>query len=302
MKLTWSLVALTAAVLLLVAACASSPAQLTTITDDLGRQVAIRGIPEKIISLAPSNTEMVYALGLQDRLIGVTTYCNYPPEVKDKPKVADFSKVDVEKIVSLQPDLVLAGNIHKDDTIPALEKLNITVVGIDPGSLDKIFADLKLVGSLTGRTQQASDLVAGLTRRIKTVTDKTAGLKDADRLRVFFLTWHDPLWTEGKDTLASDLIAKAGGQNIAYDLSGHAQINLETVIDRNPQVILVLGTMGQQNTSFDFIKAEPRFRSTDALKNNRVYQVDSDIFARTTPRSVEGLETLAKLLHPEIFK
>jgi iron complex transport system substrate-binding protein len=288
--------------LLLVTACQQGGAQTSTITDDLGRQVAIKGVPHRIISLAPSNTEMVYALGLQDNLIGVTTYCDYPPEVKDKPRVADFSKVDIEKIVSLQPDLVLAGNIHKDDTIPALEKLSVPVLGINPETLDQIFADLKLMGKFTGKEQQAGDLVAALDKRIKAVSAQTAALPPSSRPRVFFVTWHDPLWTTGKNTLVSDLITAAGGDNVAADISGHGQIDLETVIQRNPQIILVMSSMGVQNTSYEFIKSEARFQSTDALKNSRVYEVDADIFGRTTPRAVDGLETLAKLIHPEIFK
>jgi iron complex transport system substrate-binding protein len=288
--------------LLLVSACQSGSGPTSAFTDDLGRQVAIKGVPQRIISLAPSNTEMVYALGLQDKLIGVTTFCDYPPEVKGKPRVADFSKVDIEKIVSLQPDLILAGNIHKDDTIPALEKLNMAVLGIDPENLEAIFADLKLVGQFTDRTKAADDLVAALNKRVMAITGQTSSLSPADKPRVLFVDWHDPLWTAGKDTLVSDLITKAGGDNIAFDISGHNQIDLESVIQRNPQIILVLSSMGNQDTSFQFIKSEARFQSTDALKNNLVYKVDTNIFGRSTPRAVDGLEQMARLIHPEIFK
>ena len=120
--------------------------------------------------------------------------------------------------------------------------------------------------------------------------------------RVFFLTWHDPLWTAGSATVIDELMTKAGGVNIAADLNGHSQIDLETVIERNPQIIFVMSSMGDQNTSYNYIKREPRFQATDALKNNQVYKVDSDIFGRTTPRLVDGLETMAKLIHPEMFK
>jgi iron complex transport system substrate-binding protein len=302
MKLVRVFAALAVLSLLLVSACQSGPTPGTSFTDDFGRNVEIKAVPERIISLAPSNTELVYALGLEDKLIGVTTYCNFPPAVKNKPKVADFSKVDIEKIVSLQPDLVLAGNIHKDETIPALEKLNITVLGIDPESLDKIFADINLVGLMADRSREAANLIAALNKRAGEVTAKTEKLSATEKPRVFFLTWHDPLWTAGKDTLASDLINRAGGVNIAADLSDHSQIDLETVIQRNPQIILVLSSMGAQSTSFEFIKTEPRFQATDALKNKRIFQVDTDIFGRTTPRAVDGLEQLARLIHPELFK
>ncbi len=288
--------------LLLISACQAASTEGGSFTDDMGRPVTISQVPQSIISLAPSNTELVYALGLEDKLIGVTTYCNYPPQVKDKPKVADFSRVDIEKIVSLQPDLVLAGNIHKEEIIPALEKVNITVLGLDPESLDKILADLEMIGSVTGRSEAAKELVASMETRIRAVTEKTEGMPPAEKPRVFFLSWHDPLWTAGKDTLVFDLIEKSGGENISADLSGHAQIDLESVIQRDPQIILVLTSMGSQNTSFEFIKSEPRFQATQALKNGRIYQLDTDIFGRTTPRAVDGLEQMAKIIHPELFK
>jgi iron complex transport system substrate-binding protein len=271
-------------------------------TDDLGRTVQIKGAPQRIISLAPSNTEMVYALGLEDRLIGVTTYCNYPEAVKDKPKVSEYSNVDIEKIVSLQPDLVLADSIHKATVIPALEKLNIPVLAVIPENLEKILSDLELIGKATGESKAADKLVASLQTRIDLVKGKIENLKPEDNPRVFFLTWHDPLWTAGSGTLINDLMTRAGGINIAFDLNGHSQIDLETVIQRNPQIIFVMTSMGDQSTSLDFIKSEPRFQATDALKNNQVYSIDTDIFGRTTPRAVDGLEQMAGLIHPELFK
>ena len=272
-------------------------------TDDLGRTVQIKDIPMRIISLCPSNTEMVYALGLEDRLIGVTTYCNYPEAVKDKPKVSEYSNVDIEKIVSMQPDLILADGVqHKSQVIPAIEKLNIAVLGIAAESLDKILSDITLLGKVSGESKAAEKLVSSLQTRIQSINEKIQKANISDKPRVFFLTWHDPLWTTGSGTLIHDLMTSAGGVNIASDLNGHSQIDLETVIQRNPQIIFVMTSMGDQNTSLNYIKSEPRFQVTDALKNNRVYSLDSDIFARTTPRTVDGLEQMANLTHPELFK
>jgi iron complex transport system substrate-binding protein len=281
---------------------ANQAGQTATFTDDLGRSVTIKGIPQRIISLSPSNTEMVYALGLQEKLVGVTTYCNFPPEVKDKPKVSEYSKVDMEKVISVHPELILADSIHKAEVIPALEKLGIAVLTIDPPSLDKILQDIDLIGQATGKNTQAASLVSNLQNRIQVIMAKTSGLKTPEKPRIFFLTWHDPLWTAGSGTLINDLITRAGGNNIATDLDGHKQIDLETVIQRNPQIILVLGSMGVQNSSLNYIKTEYRFQATDALKHTQVFAIDSDIFARNTPRSVDGLEQLARLMHPELFK
>jgi iron complex transport system substrate-binding protein len=272
------------------------------ITDDLGRTVQIDTVPHRIISLAPSNTEILYALGLDDKIVGVTTYCNYPEAAKSKPQVSGFSQVDVEKIVAQQPDLVLASDIHKSDVIPALEKLGIKVLAIKPATLEAVLKDIELAGKITGAGPIAGSLVSSLQKRIQAISDKTINLPAAARPRVFYVTWHDPIYTAGSKTMINDLIEKSGGVNIAADLSGYATISLESVVQRNPQVIVVMSSMGDKNTSFNYIKNEPRLQATDALKSNRIYVINSDIFGRSTPRIVDGLEELAKLTHPELFK
>ena len=286
----------------LTACTQTSTLSSVTYVDDIGRTVQINGIPQRIISLSPSNTEMVYALGLQDKLVGVTSYDNYPPDAKDKPVVSDYSTVDLEKIVNAKPDLVLADSIHKNDTIPALEKLGITVYAMTPNNIDGIFNEIKALGQITGKTQAADILVSSLKTRIQAVADKTVKLTDFEKPRVLFITWYDPIWTAGSDTMIQYLINEAGGANIASDLNGYATITLESVIQRNPQVIIVMSGTGTQNESLDYIMSNEQFKSTDAVKNGRVYEIDADIFGRTTPRIVDGLETLAKLIHLELFK
>ncbi len=271
-----------------------------TITDDIGRMVKFTSSPQRIISLSPSNTEVVYALGLQDRLIGVTTYDNYPPEAKDKPQVSGYSEVDVEKIVALQPDLILADDIHKAEVVPALEKLGMKVVVLRPGTIQQVFDNLNLLGKITGTGDKAASLVATLQQRVKAVTDKIAA--GTTKPRVLYVTWYDPIWTAGDDTMIGDLLAKAGATNIASDVSGYATITLEEAIQRNPQIIIVMSSMGVDNESLKYVNSEPRFAATDAVKNKQTFEIDADIFGRTTPRIVDGLETLAKLIHPELFK
>jgi iron complex transport system substrate-binding protein len=272
-----------------------------TITDDAGRTIHFSTPPQRIISLAPSNTEMVYALGLQDRLIGVTTYDNYPPEVKEKPQVSEYSQVDVEKIVSLQPDLVLADSIHKAEVIPALEKLGINTVMITPGTIAQVLNELTLLGEISGQSERTAALVDSLRQRVNAVVNKV-DQSGPDRPRVLFVTWYDPIWTAGNNTMIGDLFAKAGAINIAGDLDGYATITLEEAIQRNPQIIVVTSSMGDQNESLNYIKSESRFQAVDAVKNGQVFEIDTDIFGRTTPRIVDGLEQLAKIVHPELFK
>jgi iron complex transport system substrate-binding protein len=302
---------------LLASACASKVPQTTTTpptysgtpgpvtgnyTDDLNRNVTITGVPQRLVSLSPSNTEMVYALGLQDRLVGVTSYDNYPPEAASKTVVSDYSTVDMEKIVAARPDLVLADSIQKTTAIPALEKLGIPVYAMSPDSMDGIFKDLLTLGQISGKRAEASALVSSLQTRVKAITDETANLTAAQKPRVLYITWHDPIWTAGSQTMIEELITLGGATNIASDLQGYVTISLEAAVQRNPQVILVMSSMGTNNESLDFVKSNAQFQATDALKNNQVFEVDADIFGRTTPRIVDGLETLAKMVHPELFK
>jgi iron complex transport system substrate-binding protein len=272
------------------------------IVDGLGRQVTINAVPQRIVSLAPSNTEILFALGLGDKVVGVTEYCNYPEAAKTKPKVGGFSTVDVEKVVSLRPDLVLATQIHSKTIIPALEKLGLTVVALTPSSLTGVLDSVTLVGKITGQDKQASELVKDLSTRIKAIADKTQKLSPAQRPRVFYVTWHDPLWTAGTGTLSNDVISQAGGQNIASDISGDKTIDLETVINRDPEVIIVSVGMGTgEDLPWQYIKSESRLKNTQALLTDRVYKIDGDLIHRPGPRIVEALEQIAQFIHPELF-
>ena len=287
--------------LLLWVGCASAPPP-GNVVDNLDRTINISEIPQRIVSLAPSNTEILFALGLGDRVVGVTEFCNYPEEAKTKPKIGGFSTVDIEKVVYLEPDLVLAAEIHSKTVIPALEKLGLTVLALAPVSLDEVTGNITLVGRVTGQDKVASKLVDDLRRRIEAVANKTQDLALDQRPRVLYLTWHDPLWTAGKDTLADEIITKAGGQNIAYDLSGDKVIDLETVLHRNPQVIIAAVGMGAgEDLTWQYVTTEPRLKNTEALLNNRVYKIDGDLIHRPAPRIVDALEQVAQFIHPGIF-
>ncbi len=288
--------------LLLSSGCASPPPP-GNVVDGLGRTVNIEQIPQRIISLAPSNTEILFALGLGDRVVGVTEYCNYPEEAKAKPKVGGFSTVDIERVVYLEPDLILATHIHSQTVIPALEELGLTVLALTPASLDELMSSITLVGKITGQDKIASKLVNDLGERTEAVANKTQDIALNQRPRVLYLTWHDPLWTRGKDTLVDDIISKAGGQNIAYDLSGDKTIDLETVLHRDPQVIIAAFNMGTgEDLPWQYVRTEPRLKTTEALLNNRVYKIDGDLIHRPSPRLVEALEQVAQFIHPELFK
>jgi iron complex transport system substrate-binding protein len=273
------------------------------ITDQSGRVVKLVKVPERIISLAPSNTEILYALNLEDKIVGVTEYCNYPPEAKQKPKIGGFSTPDLEKLIAASPDLVLATSMHQKKVIPRLQEMGIPVVTLDPKSLDGILESISLVGKVTGKEKEASGLVAKMRIKIKSVTDKTDNLLPTQKPRVLYITWHSPLMSAGLGTIQDELIRKAGGVNIAQNLNGQASISLEAVVTGNPEVIIAgvgMGTGG--DAPFQFARTEPRLTNTDAVRHNRVYAIDVDLAGRSGPRITDALAQFAEFIHPEIFK
>ncbi len=295
-----------AVVLSLLAAC-TAPANKAApspieITDQLGRVVRLDKIPQRIVSLAPSNTEILFALGLADRVVGVTDYCDYPPEAEAKPKIGGFSTPNIEKVVALSPDLVLAAQRHEDLIIPQLEEKGLAVFALKLTTLDETLEAITLVGKITGKKDEASRLVAEMQNRIKAVTDKTDNLLEAERPRVFHLTWHDPLKTSGSGTLYNELIQKAGGMNIFSDVIDIQAVDFEALVARDPQVMIAGVGMGSgEDKPFQYLKTESRLKNTEAAKNGRIYGIELDLSGRAGPRIVDGLERFAKCIHPEIF-
>jgi len=271
-------------------------------TDQLGRTVRLDTVPQRIISIAPANTEILYALGIENRIVAVTDYCNYPPEVKDKPSVGGFSTPNIEKIIALTPDLVLAAPIHEAQIIPQLEAKGINVLALTPATIDEVLKAITLVGQVTGAEKKANNLVTGMQKRIKTVVDKTGSLSAEQRPSVLFIIWHDPLMASGRNTFHDQLVKMAGGVNTVTD-EGYPSINLETVIQFDPAIILAGVGMGEgMDAPLKFAQEESRLRDITARKNNRVYGVDTDTSGRAGPRIVDALEEFARLIHPELFK
>jgi len=274
-----------------------------TITDSLGRDVVISKQPETIISLAPSNTEILFALGLGDRVIAVSEYCNYPPEAQDRTKIGGFSTVNIEKAVDLKPDLVLATCGVQEAIVEELERLGLTVIALDAKNIEDVIKNIRLVGKATGQLEIAEELARRLEQRIKAVTDKTRDLPDNQKPKVFYEIWNDPLMTVGPGTFIHHLIHLAGGVNIALDSKTEYPVyNLELLIERNPEVIIISLGHGSSTTSVEGVKSRKRWQIIDAVKNNRVYNINADIIARTGPRIADALEEIAGYIHPELFK
>ncbi len=312
-KLAWQaftrstryLLSLLVIIIIATAACApAEPAPVGTIAAALGRSVTIEGIPQRIISLAPSNTEILFALGLGDRIVGVTEFCNYPPEAEDKEKIGGFSTVDIERLIDLQPDLILASDIHASEVIPALQERGLIVFALAPQTLEGVLEDIQTVGKITGREKEAASLATQLEGRIQAITDKTINLEE--KPGVFYITYHTyhcPLYSIGAQTLIAELIEKAGGTNIFQDsFTGHKIVTPEEVIARNPEVIIACSGHGEaKNKPFDWAKGEPILMATQASKENRIYQINADLTSRAGPRIVDALEYFAHYIHPEIF-
>ena len=291
--INWFLVLLS--ISLVLTAC--SPTEQTPtqyVFDDLGRLVAINGTPQRIVSLAPSNTEILFALGLEEKVVGVTDYCDYPPEALEKEKVGGYDTPDIEKILALNPDLVLVAYGTPIDVINTMEGLGLTVFGIKSTDLDDVLNDIRTVGEITDNEVEAQALTSEMESRIEAVTDQTEELEE--RPRVFYIVWHDPLWTAGSETFIHELIEKAGGVNICQNITGYMIISIEEVVARNPEVIIT------SEWSFEWAQNETLLEGTDARQNGRIYQGDDDLVQRPGPRLVEGLEWFAYFIHPEIFE
>jgi len=302
---TVGVLVLLALVIALCSSCSSddksTDKSTIVLTDQLNRTVTLDKIPQRIVSLAPQNTEILYALGLGDKIVGVTSYCNYPPEAKDKPKIGGFSTVDVEKVMALSPDLIVAALFHEKEVIPQLEGHGLKVLALAPKTIHDVVQAIELAGRATGTEQVAGQLVSNMNTRMSKVAGLVANQPKETKPRVFYIVWHDPLMTAGVDTMQSQLIDFAGGKNIFDDLTYYPTIGLETLLERQPQVIIAsVGHGSAEAGPLDWVKSEPRLKNTEALIQGKVFGIDADIASRGGPRMVDALEELFRFIHPEL--
>jgi iron complex transport system substrate-binding protein len=274
-----------------------------TFTDGLGREVRLSGSPQRIISLAPSNTEILFAIGAGDQVVGRDTLSNFPEGVN---KVTDigstFDALNTELIVSLEPDLVLAAEINTPEQVKQLEDLGLTVYYLkNPSTLEEMYGNLELVAQMTGHEKEAATLIESLKARVAAVDEKIAPI--SSRPGVFYeLDATDPAkpYTAGKGTFITQLIERAGGYNIASDLEGYPQMSLEQVVAADPAFI-ILGD-ARYGVTPESIAQRPGWENLSAVKNGKVLPFDDDLVSRPGPRLVDALEELAKLLRPELFE
>ncbi len=265
-----------------------------TITDDASRTVTVERAPGRIVSLAPGNTEIVATLGLTDRLVGVTTYCDYPPEVKDLPKVGDFVNPNIEAIGAAKPDLVLVTTGVQADVIGKLENLGASVVAVDPQNLEDLYSSILMVGRVTGETTAAEGLVEGMR---SDMADVASAVGTATPVPCFIEIAQDPLFTAGKGTLLDDLITAAGGRNIVSQ-PGYVGYSLEQLLKDNPEVYLA--TKGSMSDPRDLSK-RAGYDKLASVKAGRVFVLDDNLVSRPGPRVIQGVRQIAEALHPGVF-
>jgi iron complex transport system substrate-binding protein len=293
---------------LILAACSSIHAPTEspsiTLTDGLGRVVTLASPAQKIVSLAPSNTEILFAVGAGAQVIGRDEFSDYPLDAKNLSSVGgSMGNYDMEKITSLQPDLVLAASLNTPEQVKSLEQLGLTVFYLaNPADLNSLYTNLEIVGQLTGHVQDSSLLVDSLKARVDVVTTKLATVMEIP-LVYYELDATDPAkpWTPGPNTFLTQLIRLAGGKSIGESLtSDYAQIGLETLLTQSPDIIL-LGDAAYGTTA-EQVALRAGWGDLKAVKDKKIFAFDDNLVSRPGPRLVDGLETLAKLLHPEIFK
>ncbi|RMF92174.1 MAG: cobalamin-binding protein [Nitrospinota bacterium] len=266
--------------------------------DDLGREVVLPHTPRRIVSLAPSLTEMLFALGVGDRVVGVTLYDDYPPEARQKPKIGGMNNPNLEKILSLQPDLVLAtaaGNTQA--SVLRLASLGIPVYTLWPRTIGDILQELRKLGEVLNVPLQAEELVRSLQDRLDRVRTAVA---DFSPPRVLYVVWHNPLITVGKGSYIHDMIRLAGGENIAADAPlDYPTYSLEEVLVKKPEIIVVAAHAGKEGVALR--ETWQRWRVIPAIAENRIFTVNADLFNRPGPRVVDGVEQLARIFHPQAF-
>jgi iron complex transport system substrate-binding protein len=288
-----------AALTLALAVSLAAPAAAFTTRDMLGREVTLVAAPTRIVSLVPSVSEILFALGAEARLVGVTDFCDYPPAARGKPSVGGMVNPNLEVLLTLRPDMVVAtteGN--REETFAQLKRLGIPTYLVAAHQLRDVTVLVTRLGELTDRRAAAAMLVARLEGRIEAVRKAVAPFP---RPRVLYVLWPEPLIVPGREALVTELIRLAGGDSItAADADAYPRYSLEAAVAKAPEVIL----LANHGASSGPIDRERWQRLTDlpAVRAGRLHSVDGSLLHRYGPRVVDGLEQLARVLHPEAFR
>jgi iron complex transport system substrate-binding protein len=268
--------------------------QTREVTDDLGRTIKIPVKINRAISLAPNLTENIFAVGAGDKLVGVTTYCDYPAEAKSIQKIGDTINPNMESIVALKPQIVFVSTASQMEAFTkTMEQNGIVVFVTNPNNLEGILRNLRQLGDILGTADQAAKVIQDIQFRLDTIRTKLNG---AAPVQVFVQISREPLFTAGAESFVTEIIEHAGAASVTRDLpTAYPRLSKETAMALNAEALIISAGAGNE---------EPNdvFKESTAVKNGKVYKVKADLLTRPSPRIVEGLEQMAKDLHPDSFK
>jgi iron complex transport system substrate-binding protein len=268
-----------------------------TVTDDLGRVISLEQPAQRIISLYGAHSEILFAMGVGDRLVARTRADHFPPAILDKPSVGTHLRPNIELVLGLEPDLIIqaAGRKHGHEVIRQLQQKGLTVASFQPATFEELFSVVRRLGTLTGKEQAAGALVKNLEARLQRLSRRL--LNSEGRPTVFFEVRYPNLLGAGRQSIVNDVILKAGGTNCLPNQKKLVRINIETLVGYDPDVYVV--QMGPMNRNPGDPKDRSNFQVLKAVRGGRVMFVDEHLFSRPGPRSVEAVEILAAFLHPE---
>jgi len=289
---------------------AKEGAPAKTVAPDVVDAPTLGSVPQRIISLAPSHTETLFAIGAGDRVVGVTSYCDYPPEAAKLPRVSEFSKINVEAVVALEPDLILVAHGNPSEEVQQLKDLGVPVYGIDPVTYDEVADGIETIGRLVGEEANAHRVAEDLRQAKAAVAERVAASPPVDRPVVLISTvtmMELPLWIPGHHTFHDDMIRAAGGRNVVPEgLEDWQPMGLESLVKAEPDIILGPCPVGEDSVQKrDQFEANLRridgFSTMPALKTGRIHVVPEDSFFRPGPRLGDAIRLLARIVHPQAF-
>jgi len=248
----------------------------------------------RYISLAPSTTEILFALGLNESIVGISSYCKYPPEAKTKIVVGDFSHPNIEKIIALKPDYIFCTGLEQAPAVAQLRRLKFPVYVADPANMEELLKTIAEIGTITHRENEAAKIIGNMRNDIAMVSENVKSIPQAKRIKVFVEIWHEPLMTAGKGSFVDEMVALAGGINIAHNVPRpYCYFNSESVINLNPGCIIM--TYMDKEPPLRLIESRFGWDKIDAVKNKRVFNdISEDILLRPGPRITEGVKELYK--------
>lgn len=276
------------------------------VTDSFGNVITFEEKPERIVSLMPSNTEIAYALGLGDRIVGVTDFCTYPEEAQEKPSVGGLD-FDLEKVIAFNPDLVLAHASSAETYEDAFQQIenngaNVLIVN-EANSFEDAYESMKMIGQATNKEEEANAIIQEIEENVQAIADKSAQIEEEDKKTVWIEIEPAPsIWTTGKGTFMHEMIETINAYNAAGDQEGWLEFSEEKAVSLQPDVILTMAYGMTEDEAIAEINSRPGWETVPAVQNQEIYQISEDIVSRPGPRLIQGITELADSVYPDVFR